>query len=388
MKSNKSRTLICLRHIKAKWARQVSFVISVEMKLIHVLVLTAACATAAFAQNTTSASSSGFDFPQTLLNQFTRISQQINAVAGVLGEMSRSITGMIASGTRLVSGLQTVPSNVDQGLVGGIAQSINSITGQLATVQRTLTDITGQLTHIVQTTTRAIGGTGPLAADEPSFGEAILGSTADWTRTVDALANVLSDLNNQWNRILEQGSRLVSGQSSDGSSIAGTALQALSQVSSQIQSLQRVLGQFSTQLNRMIASSTRLVSGQDSEDVLTTDAAKELVDLTSRLLQLQRVLGELTIELNRIIDNGGRVVLGQSSEHNGQNSLADNTLQLLAQLTSQLQAVQRVLAQLSAQLNRMVTTGTRLVSGQDSEGPARVALVTLGQLTEQVKTRD
>ena len=82
----------------------------------------------------------------------------------------------------------------------------------------------------------------------------------------------------------------------------------------------------------------------------------------------QRVLGELSSQLNRMIQSSTRLVSGLDGETTtnapaGPNP-AEAALQAVQQFTQQFASMQRVLGELSGQLNRMITTGTRLVAGK------------------------
>jgi len=170
------------------------------------------------------------------------------------------------------------------------------------------------------------------------IGSTLVSQLGTFTRQVQGIQSVLTELSSQMNRMISTGSRLVTGLADESgpSSIGDNAIQAFSQITSQFQAMQRVLTDLSAQVNRMIASSTRLVAGQSA--------------------------GE------------------------GPASIGDNAIQSLTQITAQLASVQRVLTDLSSQFNRMIQTGSRLVSGQDAGtgSPAEAALATLSQITAQV----
>ena len=89
----------------------------------------------------------------------------------------------------------------------------------------------------------------------------------------------------------------------------------------QFAAAQRVLGELNSQLTRMIQSSTRLVAGLDGETTTTTaapagpnpaEAALQAVNqFTQQFASMQRVLGELSGQLNRMITTGTRLVAGK-----------------------------------------------------------------------------
>jgi len=235
------------------------------------------------------------------------------------------------------------------------------------------------------------------APDTPSvdIGSALVSQLGTFTRQVSGIQSVLSDLNGQVNRMILTGSRLVAGQASgEGpASVGDNAIQALTQVTSQFQAMQRVLSDLSAQLNRMIASSTRLVAGQSSGDgpaSIGDNAIQSLAQVTGQLASVQRVLSDLSQQLNRMIQTGSRLVAGQEA---GSGSPAEAALSTLSQITAQFAAAQRVLSELNSQLNRMIQSSTRLVAGLEEEttttaapagpNPAEAALQAVNQFTQQ-----
>jgi len=264
---------------------------------------------------------------------------------------------------------QNVPESVDIG--NTLVSQLGTFSRQVQGIQNVLSDLNASVNRMIASSTRLVTGladeTGPA-----SIGDNAIQALSQVTNQLIAMQRVMSDLSAQLNRMITSSTRLVAGQSSGEaavSSISDNAMEALSQVTNQLASMQRVMSDLSAQLNRMISSSTRIVSGQEAGSGSPAEAAlATLSQMTAQFAAAQRVLGELNSQLNRMIQSSTRLVAGLDGETTtaapaGPNP-AEAALQAVQQFTQQFAAAQRVLSDLSGQLNRMITTGSRLVAGK------------------------
>ncbi|KAI1296574.1 hypothetical protein HDE_04913 [Halotydeus destructor] len=201
----------------------------------------------------------------------------------------------------------------------------------------------------------------------PNVAGSALGVFTQLTTQLQAAQRVLADLNAQLNTIVASSTRLVSGQDAAGpASGFDNVLQTLNSVTGQLQALQRVLTDLSSQFNRMVTTGSRLVSGQNAGEATNPAAAifAGLAQVTNQFASVQTVLTDLSAQLNQLVATSSRLVSGQQADGApaGPQPPTDQALSALQQVTSQFAAIQRVLTDLSSQLNRMVETGSRLVT--------------------------
>jgi len=258
----------------------------------------------------------GVDLGSTIVSQLGTFTRQISGIQSVLSELNAQVNRMISTSSRLVTGLADESGPASAG--DNALQALSQFTNQFAAMQRVLSDLSAQLNRMIASSTRLVSGQSSDNNGPASIGESALSSLSQITSQLASVQRVLTDLSSQFNRMIETGSRLVSGQESGSGSPAEAVLGTLTQITSQFAAAQRILGELNGQLTRMIASSTRLVAGLDEE---TTTAS-------------------------------------------GPVSPAEAALQAVNQFTQQFASMQRVLSQLSGQLNRMIETGSRLVSGK------------------------
>lgn len=178
---------------------------------------------------------------------------------------------MVSTSSRLVTGLQAEETpNPAEGLIG----LLQTLANQVFALQRAASEMTTSLQAAVRTGSRIFGGDGQFYADEesPNFGEAFLASTADLTHQLDAVSNVLRDLNSQFVRMFETSTRLVTGLQADDNepSPADTVFKAIASATQQFQVAQRILHEMSSQISRMVATSAKVVSGNGAPPL--TDA--------------------------------------------------------------------------------------------------------------------
>lgn len=282
------------------------------------------------------------DIPGALIGSFSEVTRQINSIQQVLSELNGHLARMLETSTRMITGrlnaegstASPVPSipgvpgfqgNPANGIIGTAFQTVQQLTGQLMQVQRSIQEITAQLERVVQTSTRIITGPSLLYAESnsslpsaPNFAEAALKTFQEWTNSLQGMNQVLREMNEQWNRVVATGSRMVTGklQAGSGPTLPGAEIvnAAVNGISQQISQLQRVLNEFSVQLTRMLESSTRLVSGLNAEGTSPIgsspgDSALAVVNaLTQQFSQVQRVLSELNGQLNRMIETSTRML--------------------------------------------------------------------------------
>lgn len=283
------------------------------------------------------------DIPGALVSSFSEVTRQINSLQSVLSELNGQLQRMIETSTRLVTGklnsensspVPGVPSvpglpsiaslqgNPASGLIGTAFSTVQQLTNQLLAVQRSIQEITFQLERVVQTSARII--TGPaLYADNglpsaPNVAETALNTLREWTNSLQGMNQVLREMNEQWNRIVATGTRMITGKLQSGSlpNVPGSEIvnTAVNSISQQVNQMQRVLNEFSVQLTRMLESGTRLVSGLQAEGTTPLgsspgDAALAVVNaLTQQFTQVQRVLSDLNGQLNRMIQTSTRIV--------------------------------------------------------------------------------
>jgi len=272
------------------------------------------------------------DIPGAILTAFNEVTRQVQSIQSVLRDLNGQFSRMVASGTRLVAGLQQDQPNIPgiggaNGLVGTVFGSVNEITKQLTSVQRTILDINGQLQRMIETGTRMITGPAFYADNEitpPNIAESTLKVLEDWTKQLQGISGVLRDIQQQFSRTVETGSRMITGKlqaEGSGNSITSLPIEgvqsALNLLTQQFQTLQGVLRDFSSQLSRMVESGSRLVAGlQEDQPSLPSlpspgDAALAVVGtLTQQFQAVQRVLSDLNSQLNRMVATGTRAIVG------------------------------------------------------------------------------
>lgn len=291
----------------------------------------------------------GVDLPGAILSSFNEVTRQVNSLQSILSELNGQFARLVQSGTRLVAGLEAdsptpqIPGvgNLGSGtggLVGAAIGSVQQVTSQLTNIQRTIFEMTNQLQRMVETGTRIIAG--PLHYDSndapqlpnPNIAEAAFKTFSEWTQQLQSINGVLRELNQQWSRVIDTGSRMITGKlvaeeptTSPGSIIPGIgslpgseAFQnALGLFTNQLTAIQRQLTDFSSQLTRMLESGVRAVAGLDGE---TTPAPQTglpspgesvlnvVNTLTHQFQQVQKVLQEMNGQLNRMLETGTRAV--------------------------------------------------------------------------------
>jgi hypothetical protein len=93
----------------------------------------------------------------------------------------------------------------------------------MASAQKILGDLGAQLQRMISTGTKLIAGGALYAADAPGTGtastsgpfpnpgEAFINTITDMTRNLQGISSLLREMNGQWSRILETGTKMISG---------------------------------------------------------------------------------------------------------------------------------------------------------------------------------
>lgn len=296
------------------------------------------------------------DLAGAALSSFTELTKQINQIQTVLSQLNGQMTKMVTMSTRLITppagpahadsnDLPALP-NLSQA-TGGITQSIfatvQQMTSQLSQIQSTIQQVTRQLQQVVETSTRMI--TGPalyqsgLPAGAGNVIDSILSSFRSWSSQLEQMNGVLRGMSKQWNRVLETGTRMITGQS-------GPALYA--------------------------DASTPSSSSSSGSSLPTSLPGLEQIQsffslLTGQFAQFQRILTDFQAQLTRMTRSiipglpgiGGARLSPQPLDAPATTSPGDSVLAVVNTLTQQFQQIQRVLAELNQQLNRMIETGSK-----------------------------
>ena len=296
------------------------------------------------------------DLAGAALSSFTEVTKQINQIQSVLSQLNGQLTKMVTMSTRLVT-TGTTPAAADNsipglpniaastgGLTGSLFETFNRMTSQLTQIQNTIQQVTGQLQRVVETSTRMITGPALLYQEAlPGTGnviESILKTFQSWSAQLEQMNGVLRGMNKQWNRVIETGTRMITGSRSashlyaDGASgsSSGSGLPGLPGLPSGLPGVEQIQTFFSL--------------------------------LTSQFSAFQRVLTDLQSSLTRMVGFGGRPLAADATSSPSlslpnASSPGDSVLAVVNTLTQQFQQIQKVLAELNQQMNRMIETGSK-----------------------------
>ena len=196
----------------------------------------------------------------------------------------------------------------------------------MGAAQKIAADLTQQLSKLVQTAGKVVTGNRDLSPIEAG-----LNSVSEMTRQFTEFQNVLRSLNNQFNRMLESGTKMISGDespslyadSTNNASPADAIFAAAQSLNEQAASLQRALTEMSSQLSRMIETSTRVITGNPS----TPGNLRRQKRADARIVEalqiatatMTRQLGQLGATMARIAGGatGVRVLGGGASDSRG-----------------------------------------------------------------------
>lgn len=307
----------------------------------------------------TSSTGPAVDLAGAALNSFAEITKQINQLQAVLSQLNGQLTRMVTVSTRLVTGGSggrvaaadnSVPGLPNLaagtgGLTGSLFETFNRLTGQLTQIQNTIQQVTGQLQRVVETSTRMITGPALYQDTLPGSGnviDAVLRTFQSWSAQLDQMNGVLRTMSNQWNRVIQTGTRMITGGNqnnllyADGSntSSSGSILPSIPGLPSGIPGVEQLQSFFSA--------------------------------LTGQFASFQRILTDMSGQLTRMISFGGRPLAADAAPGastpqpaSGPTSPGDSVLAVVNTLTQQFQQIQAVLAQLNQQMNRMIQTGSK-----------------------------
>lgn len=168
-----------------------------------------------------------------------------------------------------------------------------------------------------------------------------------------------------------------------GVDLPGAAISQLSTLTKQLEGLQGVLQSLSQQFSSMVRTSTRLVEGLQSDisNPMTglTDTFNSMVStmnqLTSQFSLIQRTLSEVTSNLQRMVTSSTRIIGGNPMyQAEPWNNVGNTILGSLEDATRQIQSTASVLRDLNSSWSRLISSGSRLVSGlQDTPATAAPA---------------
>lgn len=331
----------------------------------------------------------GLDLPGAVIAQVSTLTRQVNGIQSILQELNGQFSRMIATGSRMVAGLQSEGPNP----LAAIISPISSVTEQMVSLQRTLSEISNQVSRMITSASRiATGGPGLYQENQTNYAEAFIRTLTDISKQLSATANVLRDMNSSWNRVIEGSTRLVAGlgdeqenrdsqssqpslpllpsASSNGSSPmkqitapAEAFIKGIGSATEQLSQVQRVATDMSNELSKMVASGTRVFTGDNRDGTGNpTDAAiSTLTGLTRQFGEIQNVLRSLNEQFNRMVSSGTRVISGGPRVRRQSGSPTDAIMQSLSSITQQLASAQRVLTELNASFSRMISSSSRLL---------------------------
>ena len=329
------------------------------------------------------------DLPGAVIAQVSTLTRQVNGIQSILQELNGQFSRMIATGTRMVAGLQAegTPSNP----LAALISPMSSITEQMASVQRTLSDISTQVSRMITTASRiATGAPGLYQGNQTNYAETFIRTLTDISQQLSSTANILRDMNNSWNRVIESSTRLVAGLEGESSSSSQPSLPSLPSTSSngsnpmgqmgsvtapaeafikgigsateQLSQVQRVATDMSTELSKILASGTRVFTGdnRDGTGNPAEAAITTLTGLTRQFGEIQNVLRSLNEQFNRMVSSGTRVISGGPRVRRQSGLPTDTIMQSLSSITAQLASAQRVLTELNASFSRMISSSSRI----------------------------
>lgn len=327
------------------------------MKLTIVLFLTASVAVSVFADDPAAGLPQGLDIGSTVLAAFSEVTKQVNAMQSVLSQLNVQLNRMISTSTRLIAGPELRYSDSDRaglnpgGLAGSLFETFNRMTGQLSSVQTTMQQLSQQLQRVLESSTRMLTGPSLYQSadqDNNNFVESVLRTLESWAKQLQQMNAVLRTMNGQWNRVIETGTRIITGTQQPGAA------------------------QYSPQADSGSGNGIAGLPGLPIPSGLPgIEQLQQFFGLVGQqLVSLQRILIDFSGQLTRMVSNRGISPMHQQPEPDqqqatgqgsnaGLTSPADSLLNILNLLTNQFAQVQRVLSDLNGQMNRMLETGTR-----------------------------
>lgn len=337
----------------------------------------------------------GMDLPGAVIAQVSTLTRQVNGIQSILQELNGQFSRMIATGARMVQGLQAEGGAPNP--LAAMISPISSITEQMANVQRTLTDISQQVSRMITSASRiATGGPGLYQDSQPNqanYAETFIRTLTDISKQLSATANILRDMNMSWNRVIEGSTRLVAGLEGESSSSpqqpaqpslpslpslpsnngsnpmgqitspAEAFIKGIGSATEQLTQVQRVATDMSNELSKMVSSGTQVFTGanRDGSGNPTDAAINTLTGLTRQFGEIQNVLRGLSDQFSRMVSSGTRVISGGPRVRRQSGLPTDAIMQSLSSVTQQLASAQRVLTELNASFSRMISSSSRLL---------------------------
>lgn len=316
----------------------------------------------------------GVDLPGVVIAQVSTLTKQLEGLQGILHSLSQQFSTMVRTSTRLVEGLQSTPdiTNPMTGLTdtfNSLVSSMNQLTSQFSLIQRTLSEVTSNLQRMVSSGTRIIGGNPMYQAESGwnNVGSTILASLDDATRQIQSTASVLRDLNSSWSRLIESGSRLVSGLQTDTQTTTVTKAPSSASGSGS--------GSDTMTSSQTVTNTTTVTSGLSGTNSGTgpqgtaTNVINKATNPTETILKAadalneqmgaaQKIATDLTQQLSKLVQTAGKVVTG-----NREISPVEAGLNSVTEMTRQFAEFQNVLRSLNQQFNRMLESGTKIIGG-------------------------
>lgn len=308
------------------------------------------------------------DLAGAALNSFSEMTKQINQIQSVLSQLNGQMSKMIVMSTRLISvpavraadpetREDRFPGIPAGGLAGSMFETINRLTGQLSVIQNTIQQMTGQLQRVVETSTRMITGPALMYQEAGSVPgnvvESILRTFQSWNSQLEQMNGVLRGMSQQWNRVIQTGTKMITGS-------GGAAFYQAGDSSSESSSTPAPSSTSSSGLG--LPSIPSLPAG-----VPGAAQIQSFFNLLSgQFSAVQKVLTDFSSQLTRMVTFGSGPTFYADQTTGGPapapdviTSPGDSVLTVIRTLTQQFQQIQSVLTELNQQMNKMIQTGSK-----------------------------
>lgn len=275
--------------------------------------------------------------------QFNILNRQISTVQNILTELSRSLSETVVTGTRAVS------ANTES-----LASSFTPIISQLSALQQALNTVAVQAQRIVDSGSRVITGQ-PLAYPESEGTADTTASTTEKTATgsmITAPAEVFT--------------RTVS-----------TATRQLGQVT-------QIFEQLSKQMSSMLTTGARTLA---VNRLNPTDSVLEVIeDYTNQISLIQKSLRNANSQLNRLLENGPFSSGNELHRSKRADTMVVNGLQKAAtELTNEIGQIGGTLARIAGGVSGVRIPGIESETrGADSSSAAFQGLNPVGVISRGV----
>ena len=282
-----------------------------------------------------------------LINQLNTLSRQISAIQGVATDLSRNLAGMFQTGSRLVQGLQaenqSTNESPDRGWSGITSQFVDQtmqnplvvlMVNQVNQIQRALTDIGSQVQRMIDSGTRIITG----APHSDAFADALWYQDASQSPTTTTPAPPPAT---------NTGSGSASNTGTTTTATTSTDTHGISQTQTVTGPAASAAGQASQSANSASVNGAQILTR-------TIELANQ------QMSQTQRVLQEVTHQVSSLLATGSRIVVGNRGP-----SPIETVLDVMQTVSREFDAVQNLLRQVNDQFNRIIITSTRTILGTD-----------------------